>query len=202
MQYIEWIEMEERVKAAQTPERFHHTLGVMYTASAMAMAFGLDIERARIAGLLHDCAKSIVPNREKPALCRRYGIAFTAFEEKNPHLLHGKLGAYLAKHEYGIDDEEICSAICFHTTGKPGMSLLEQIIFIADYIEPDREKAPRLDEIRKMAFRDPDRCTEMIMSDTLAYLKRAGRPIDAATREAYEYYHGLVETGDALQGNS
>lgn len=197
MHYTEWMKIEERVKAAQDAERYHHTLGVMFTASAMAMAFGIPAGRAQLAGLLHDCAKSVVPNAEKPALCDRYGIDISAFEREHPHLLHGKLGAYLAKHEYGVEDEEICSAISYHTTGKPDMTVLEQIIFIADYIEPDRDEAPRLQEIRQMAFRDLDRCTEMIMSDTLNYLKAAGRPIDTVTQEAYSYYHRLMEERQA-----
>ena len=188
MQYQEWTELEKRVRKAQDAERFHHTQGVMYTAAALAMAYGQDVERARLAGLLHDCAKSIVPNREKPALCEKYGIAFTEFERRNPHLLHGKLGAYLAEKEYGIRDSEICSAISYHTTGKPAMTVLEQIIFIADYIEPDRGDRPNLAEIRRAAFRDLDECTRMIMTDTLAYLSNAGRPIDETTREAHAYY--------------
>ena len=192
MQYNEWIALEKKVRSAMDAERFHHTQGVMYTAAALAMSFGQDPERARLAGLLHDCAKSIVPNKEKAALCDRYGIEITDFERQNPHLLHGKLGAWLAEHEYHVKDAEICSAISYHTTGKPAMTILEQIIFIADYIEPDREDRPKLAEIRKTAFRDLDACTRMIMTDTIAYLERSGRPIDATTREACDYYLSLV----------
>lgn len=192
MDYTQWIKLEKKVRGEQDAERFHHTQGVMYTAAALAMAHGQDIERARLAGLLHDCAKSVVPNDEKAALCDSYGIGISDFERQNPHLLHGKLGAYLAKHKYKVNDDEICSAITYHTTGKPQMTVLEQIIFIADYIEPDRDEMPRLDEVRKMAFTDLDTCTEMIMSDTLQYLKESGRPIDTETNEAYEYYHKLV----------
>ena len=191
LQYTKWMELEAKVCAAQDAARYHHTQGVMYTAAALAMAHGTDVDRARLAGLLHDCAKCVAPNREKPALCEKYGIAFTEFERKNPHLLHGKLGAYLAKYEYHVEDEEICSAICYHTTGKPAMTVLEQIIFIADYIEPDRDEQPNLPEIRRTAFRDLDACTLMIMSDTLQYLTEAGRPVDTTTREAYEYYRNL-----------
>lgn len=197
MKYKDWAELEKKVKKAVDDERYHHTIGVMNTAAALAMAHGLDIQRARLAGLLHDCAKSVVPNSEKPALCEKLGIQFSEFERKNPHLLHGKLGAYYAKHKYGVNDEEICSAISCHTTGKPDMTSLEQIIFIADYIEPDRDEMPRLDVVRKTAFCDLDKCTEMIMSDTLAYLRAAGRPIDDETMIAYKYYAELI----AKRGN-
>lgn len=193
MNYSDWSVLEKKVKKEMNVQRFHHTQGVMYTAAAMAMAFGEDVERAKMAGLLHDCAKSCVPNSKKAKLCDTYGIKYSDFEKRNPQLLHGKLGAYFAKHIYGVKDAEICSAIACHTTGKPKMTVLEKIIFIADYIEPDRSGMPRLDEIRKMAFCDLDMCVEMIMSDTLKYLKEAGRPIDDATAKAYDYYHKLIK---------
>lgn len=184
----DWIRLQDKIKKVQDGERFDHTIGVMYTASALAMAYGYDVNRARMAGLLHDCAKTVVPNSQKAALCDKYGIKISDFERANPHLLHGKLGAYLAKHTYGIDDEEICSSITYHTTGKCDMTFLEQIVFIADYIEPNRNEMPRLDIIRKTAFTDLNKCTRMIMSDTLDYLVESGRPVDAETRQAYEFY--------------
>ncbi len=198
MELKDWFELEDKIKAVQNKERFHHTIGVMNTACALAMNYGMDVQRARMAGLLHDCAKSIVPNSEKAALCDKYGVKYTKFEAENPHLLHGKLGAYLAKNQYGVDDEEICSAISFHTTGKPDMTGLEQIVFIADYIEPDRDydDIPRLAEVRKMAFNDLDECTFMILKDTLEYLKEAKRPIDTTANEAYEYYAKKLNKGE------
>ena len=194
MIYTDWIALEKKIKKVQDAERFHHTQGVMYTAAALAMAHGADVERARLAGLLHDCGKSVVPNNEKAKVCDEYGIKISDFERKNPHLLHGKLGAYYARKKYGVKDDEICSAIVYHTTGRPGMTALEQIVFIADYIEPDRDEMPRLGEVRKMAFTDMDKCTEMIMSDTLQHLKDTNRPIDDETRLAYEYYRDIVNS--------
>lgn len=191
MHYTDWLKLEKKIRDVQDDERYHHTLGVMNTAACLAMVHGVDIERARLAGLLHDCAKSDPPNDKKAAVCDKYGVEITEFERKNPHLIHGKLGAYYAKKRYHVDDAEICSAIACHTTGKPAMTKLEQIIFIADYIEPDRDRAGRLAEIRKTAFEDLDACTEMIMSDTLLYLDNKGRPIDEMTAAAYEYYYNL-----------
>lgn len=192
MIYTDWMALEKKIKKVQDAERFHHTQGVMYTAAALAMAHGADVERARLAGLLHDCGKSVVPNNKKAKVCDEYGIKISDFERKNPHLLHGKLGAYYARKKYGVKDDEICSAIVYHTTGRPAMTALEQIVFIADYIEPDRDEMPRLEEVRKMAFADMDKCTEMIMSDTLQHLKDTNRPIDDETQLAYEYYRDLV----------
>ena len=185
--YSYWIDIEEKIKKVQDSERFHHTIGVMYTAAALAMAYGEDTERARLAGLLHDCAKC-VPNGEKADICMKCGLSVSDFERNNPAILHGKLGAYYARHKYNVDDDEICSAIRYHTTGKPNMTVLEKIVFIADYIEPDRDEMPRLGEIRQMAFTDMNKCTAMIMSDTLTHLKESNRAIDDETVRAYEYY--------------
>ena len=192
MAYTYWVDIEEKIRSVQDDERFHHTIGVMHTAAALAMAYGEDIDRARLAGLLHDCAKC-VPNNEKADICVSCGLSVSDFERKNPAILHGKLGAYYAKHKYGVEDDEICSAVRYHTTGKPDMTVLEQIVFIADYIEPDRDEMPRLSEIRQMAFKDMDKCTAMIMSDTLEHLKDVGKAIDDETTRAYEYYKALAE---------
>ena len=143
-------EIEKQLKKELDKERFTHTMGVMYTAAALAMAHGADMDQALYAGLLHDCAKCI-PNEEKLSLCEKYQISISDAERKSPSLLHAKLGAYFAKSIYGIEDEEILHAIKVHTTGEPGMNLLDKIIYIADYIEPNRDQAPNLTAIRKLA---------------------------------------------------
>ena len=112
----------------------------MYPCAALAMAHDCPIADAQLAGLLHDCAKCI-PNKKKLKMCGENKIPVTEFEKEHPFLLHAKLGAFVAKDKYGIRKKEILSAIAFHTTGKPDMSLLEKIVYIADYIEPGRDKA-------------------------------------------------------------
>ncbi len=92
-------------------------------------------------------------------------------EERNPSLLHGKVGAFMAKNKYGITDEEILSAITWHTTGKDNMTDLEKIVFCADYIEPGRTKQPHLEELRSIALSDLDMLTFRILEDTVEYLK-------------------------------
>ena len=160
---------QKKLKREMDEGRYQHTLGVMYTAAALAMRYEYDIQKAQIAGLLHDCAKCI-PNGKKLKLCEKYQIPVTEVENRNPFLLHAKLGSFLASHEYDVQDEEILSAILYHTTGKPGMSLLDKIVYIADYIEPRRNKAPNLTEVRKLAFLDLDAALYKILSDTLSYL--------------------------------
>ena len=180
-------EIQEKLKKALDEPRYEHTVGVMYTAGSMAMAFGYSIEIAMLAGLLHDCAKCI-PNEEKVRLCEEHGVAISEAEYANQSLLHAKAGAILAKSVYGIEDTEILHAIQVHTTGEPNMSLLDKIIYIADYIEPNRDRAPRLKEMRELAFADIDCCMAEILSDTLAYLQKRNGVIDPLTESAYHFY--------------
>lgn len=183
--------MQKKLKKYMDEARYAHTLGVMYTAAALAMCHGEDIERAQVAGLLHDSAKCI-PNPKKLKLCKQHGIAVTDAEERAPYLLHAKLGAYIAREKYHVRDEEILSAIECHTTGKPAMTLLEKIIFLSDYIEPLRSKATNLAEIRRLAFRDLDEAVYTTMRDTLRYLEQEKASLDQQTVIAYHYYEEII----------
>lgn len=182
--------IRKKVKKVLDKERYLHTLGVSYTAGSLAMAHGESIERAMLAGLLHDCAKCI-PNDEKLSLCKKHKIALTEVEKRNPFLIHAKLGAFLAKEKYGIDDPEISHAIAVHTTGAPDMSTLDKILFIADYIEPGRDKAVNLAEVRRLAFSDLDEALFQILTDTLAYLGKGEKEIDPTTEETYRFYRDV-----------
>lgn len=190
------IKMQKKLKKYIDEMRFHHTMGVMYTAAALAMRYGADMEKAQVAGLLHDCAKCI-PNTKKLKLCHQNNIPVSDVERKSPYLLHARLGAYIAREKYHVHDPEILSAIEYHTTGKAEMTLLEEIIFIADYIEPMRSKASNLPEIRAMAFQDIDRAVYMTMRDTIDYLKEEKSCLDNQTVVAYNYYKELVEKKEA-----
>lgn len=182
--------MKKKLAKYLDEDRYLHTMGVMYTCAALAMAHGYDLEAAQAAGLLHDCAKCI-PNKKKLKMCSQSNIPITPFEEAHPFLLHAKLGAYVAGKKYDIRDSEILSSITWHTTGKPDMSVLEKIVYIADYIEPRRNKAPNLPQVRALAFRDLDECMYMILRDTLSYLGSNPKDIDSTTQEAFSYYNDL-----------
>ena len=185
----ERTEIQKELKKELEKDRYEHTLGVMYTAGCLAMRYDCDMDQAMMAGLLHDCAKCI-PNEKKLKLCKKYDIALTQTEIDNPFLIHAKLGAFLAAEKYHVTDSEICHAIKVHTTGAPDMNLLDKIIFIADYMEPNRNKAPHLTEIRALAFKDLDQALMRILEDTLGYLANGDKKdsIDPMTRETYEYY--------------
>lgn len=185
------VKMKKTLGKYLDSNRFEHTEGVMYTAAALAMRYGEDLEKAQVAGLLHDCAKCI-PDAKKIKICLKNKITMTDAEQKSPFLLHAKVGAYIARQKYGVEDAEILSAIESHTTGKPAMSQLDKIVFIADYIEPMRSKAPNLADVRKLAFEDIDLALFKILSDTLAYLRNSPKHIDSMTVMAYEYYKEQV----------
>lgn len=188
----EFIEIRSRLKNELKKSRFEHTLGVEFTSAALAMRYGADLYKARIAGLLHDCAKSVSDDKQLD-LCKKYKLPISDIEKKLPYLLHAKLGAYLAKKEYGIKDKEILSAIEYHTTGRPDMTLLEKIVFVADYIEPGRDKAPRLDEIRVEAFQNIDNAMLMIFDDTISYILSSDGNVDSTTLDAYNYLRNELE---------
>lgn len=190
MAEYDFLKMEKKLAKYLDEERYAHTMGVMYTCAALAMVHGCSLEDAQAAGLLHDCAKCI-PNKKKLKMCSQHKIQVTDFEKEHPFLLHAKLGAYLAKEKYGIKNGEILSAITYHTTGRPAMSTLEKIVYIADYIEPMRTKAQHLPKIRKLAFEDLDECMYEILKDTLIYLEENPKDIDSATKDAFVYYKDL-----------
>ncbi len=187
MDTADFRKIQKKLYKKLDSHRYQHTLGVMYTCAALAMVHGVDLGKAQTAGLLHDCAKCI-PNEKKLKLCKKHEIPVTPFEKENPFLIHAKLGAYLARKKYKVEDEEILSAIRCHTTGKEAMTALEQILFIADYIAPTRSTAPHLERLRRLAFQDLDQCTYEILRDTLTYLRQSPQKIDETTERAYGYY--------------
>lgn len=175
------------IEKVQDEKRFEHTLGVVYTAMSLAMRYDVSIKDAEIAGLLHDCAKCMEDDK-KIAFCEKHNISFSEIERANPYLLHAKVGSFLAMETYHINDTNIINAILNHTTGRPNMTMLEKIVFVADYIEPNRKQAPNLAQIRKLAFIDLDKALLMILRDTLSYLNSIDSEIDPMTQKTYDYY--------------
>ena len=172
-------------------KRYEHTLGVAYTAAALAMCNDVDQVKAETAGLLHDCAKCFSDDK-KISVCRKNNMEINSVESRNPYLLHAKAGYCIAKNKFDIEDQDILNAILNHTTGRPGMSILEKIIYIADYIEPSRKQAPNLSEVRKLAFQNLDQALLKILTDILSYLESGGGEIDPLTKETYDYYADLL----------
>ncbi len=184
-------ECRKTLKDSISNRRYLHSIGVSNTSACLAMKYGCDLYSALIAGLLHDCAKGLKEN-DLIKKCEEAGIKITDVEYANPELLHAKAGSVVAKEKYGISDNGILGAIRCHTTGRPEMTLLEKIVFVADYIEPNRTNLPMLEDVRKLAFDDIDRSVCLLCRLTLDHLKDNAKSIDPQTMKTYEYYKELI----------
>ncbi|WP_394522102.1 bis(5'-nucleosyl)-tetraphosphatase (symmetrical) YqeK [Lacrimispora sp. JR3] len=184
------LNLRNELRGKLSPQRYEHTISVSFICMALAMKYDSDLDQAELAGLLHDCAKYL-GDGEIIKKCQKHGIELTDDERKAPAVLHAKYGAWMAQYKYGIEDSEILDAIRWHTTGRPDMSLLEKIVFIADYIEPRRDKAGDLPVVRSMAFIDLDECVYLILKSTLEYLRGKKCFVDSMSMKAYAYYERI-----------
>lgn len=183
--------LRSKLKTKLDPMRYEHSLSVSFTCMNLAMRYGYDIDKAELAGLMHDCGKRFTDEIILKK-CINHKILVTDAEQKALPVLHAKYGAWLAENKYGIEDPEIISAIACHTTGKADMSVLDKIVYIADYIEPRRYKADNLPQMRKLAYEDLDKTMYEILKSTLEYLAKKGAVADPMTATAYEYFRQLV----------
>ena len=167
--------------------RIPHVLGTEQEAVRLALRYGADVDRARTAALLHDCTKRLEMD-EQLALCAKYGIELDELEQRALKLLHAKTGAAVARDRFGVDDE-IYSAIFWHTTGHADMTLLEKVIYLADYIEPTRS-FPGVDTLRAACYEDLDKGLLMGLEMTVEEMKERGNPVHSATLAAIEYLKG------------
>ena len=183
--------LRKSIRKNQDAKRYEHTMGVEYTAAALAMRYGANMDDALLAGLLHDCAKCL--SEEKLiAICEKYKLPITETERELPFLLHGKVGGFLAEKKYGVQNQDVINAIVHHTMGREEMSLLEKIVFVADYIEPGRNRAANLSELRELAFKDIDLAMLRVLEGTLEHLKSNGWTIDPQTEKTWNYYKNLL----------
>ncbi len=165
-------------------KRHAHILGVAQTAVELAKRWGGDEELAFRAGILHDCTKYL-SLREHLAICEQYGLELDDMERSSAKLLHAKTGAALARHLYGQPDQ-VYEAICWHTTGKPDMTLLEKIIYIADYMEPNR-RFDGVEEMRRLCGTDLDAALLMGLEMSVEDLKERDIPIHQNTQGALDW---------------
>ena len=168
-------------------KRIPHVLGTEQEAIRLAERYGADVEKARVAALLHDCTKKLDMPAQL-ALCGQYGIALDELEQRALKLLHSKTGAAIARDVFGVDDE-IYSAIWYHTTGHADMTTLEKIIYLADYIEPSRD-FPGVDTLRKVCYEDLDKGLLLGLEMTIEEMTAMGNPVHRATVEARDWLKG------------
>ena len=166
------------------PKRMPHVLGTEQEAVRLVRRYGGDETQARIAALLHDCTKKL-DMAQQLALCEKYGIMLDELEQKALKLLHSKTGAAIARDVFGVEDA-VYDAILYHTTGKPDMTRLEKIIYLADYIEPTRD-FPGVDELRKTVYEDMDKGLLMGLTMTIQEMEEMGNPVHHLTRDARDY---------------
>ena len=177
-------QLEKVVLPLLNPNRVAHVLGCRDTAVELAKRWGANVEDAARAGLLHDITKAL-DGPLQLTLCHEYGTILDVFGYKYPKTLHALTGSLVAERIFG-EREAVVSAICHHTTGKAEMSLLEKIIYVADYMEPCR-KFPGVEALRELAFTDLDAALKLGLEITLQHLKNLGDEVSPASREALEY---------------
>lgn len=181
--------MKQKLQSALSIKRYIHTMGVMDEAVKLAEIYGTasDIKKARVAGLLHDCAKDY-PSDMKRRFCKEYHVTVDSVMDKQIDLVHSFLGGEVAKREYLVEDEDILDAIRYHTTGRAHMTLLDKIVFTADYIEVGRPAIDGIEEARSLAYTDLDMAVKFILESTIEYITSQGRELHPLSNEALEYY--------------
>ncbi|MCQ2910952.1 MAG: bis(5'-nucleosyl)-tetraphosphatase (symmetrical) YqeK [Clostridia bacterium] len=188
--YNSYEEIEAIVKTLEKEKRFNHSLGVVEVSIKLANLYGCDVEKARVSAILHDCAKNLSDEKINE-FCTKYNLDFS-YLDLYPNILHSHLGSLYAKYEFGIDDEDILSAIKYHTTGKADMSLLEKIIFLADFLDPGRDTSnyqETFDKANKLVYENIDEGLKFVLQRTIFHLEYKGVDnIHPDTKEAYDFY--------------
>lgn len=179
---MNYHEIEKKLKKELRPDRYSHTLAVVDSALKLGEMYKCDAEKVRYAALLHDCAKNY-NDTQLLEVADQYHLDLDPVTKREPQLLHGPIGAEVARAEYGITDQEVLDAIHYHTTGREHMTLLEKIIYLADFIEPGRDY-PGVDKLRKMAFENLDDALIQALTNTLRYISGLGGLIHVQTVSA------------------
>jgi predicted HD superfamily hydrolase involved in NAD metabolism len=175
------------VKEQLTDHRYQHTLGVMETAIALARQYGGDEQKAELAAIFHDYAK-FRPKEEMKEIIANQGFPMDLLHFYSD-LWHAPAGTYLVEKEAGIKDREVLDAIRYHTSGRLGMTLLEKIIYLADYIEPGRH-FPGVEEVREMAKENLDKALIMAIKNTIIFLLKKNQTVYPDT---FYTYNDLIE---------
>ena len=177
-------QLEPIVVRLLNPNRVAHVIGCRDTAVELARRWGADETDAARAGILHDITKAL-DGPLQLTLCREYGTILDEFGYKYPKTLHALTGSLVADRIFGENDA-VVSAICHHTTGKADMSLLEKIIYVADYMEPNRN-FPGVEQLRQLAYSDMDGALKLGLEITLQHLANLGDQVSPASRAALDY---------------
>ena len=182
---------KELVRSRLSDQRYEHTLNVKKMAVKLAKRYGADEEQAALAALLHDAAKEISKD-EMRAIMRAYPEYAEGGEARPPPVWHGICAAILARTEWGVEDEAVLSAIACHTAGKPGMSRLDKILYLADMTSAERDWSG-VDKLRKLERNDLDAAMLVALKQTNDFVLSQGKPLDPMSKAAYEDIQAQVE---------
>ena len=184
-------DFEPKLKTMMNPHRFQHTLGVRKEAVRLADIHGLPVQKAALAGLLHDCAKGM-SLKAMERLAREEHLTENEAALASGALLHAPVGAFLAQREFGVRDEEVLNAIRSHTVGRVGMSRLEMCVFVADATEETREDYKGLKELRRLSELSLPAAVYFSFRLTKEYLEETNRPFDDSSLKTMAYVKGLM----------
>lgn len=180
---MRYEEMQQLLQKSLKPSRYEHSLGVAETAVFLAKRFGVDEEQARVAGLLHDCAREF-RNEDLISEAEKRLIVVEPLERRMPLLLHAYVGSRLVAEKYGVNDNAIEQAIWRHTVGGPQMTALDKIIWFADMIEPHRDY-PEVEMLRELAkTASLDEMLLVGLTESIAFVLRKGGLVHPATVNA------------------
>lgn len=189
--YMDITTIMDMLKKELDSKRYQHSVNVMEVSRSLAKLYGADIEKALLAGILHDCGKNYRGDDAREYV-KKIRYKADEIELLQPKLLHGIIGEHLARYKYGISDEEVLGAIKWHTTGRAGMNLLEKIIYVADYIEPLRY-FEGIEEMRKAAFEDLDYCIVLCSESTIKFILNKGVLLHGRTVETRNHSLRLIK---------
>lgn len=175
------------IKPRMNDKRYKHTLGVEQTAVDMAQRFGESVDNARVAAILHDLAK-FEPEEQMRDIVETHALG-DRLADWGGEIMHGPVAAWRAKTELQVTDEDILNAMRYHTTGRPKMSRLEQIIYVADMIEPNRN-FDGVERLRDYAQQDLDKAMKACLLHSIAFLLKTEQMIHPQSIECYNFYFG------------
>ena len=180
---MDFAERKALLKESLPTKRYEHSIAVYKTAKDIAQTCGVDVEKAKLAGLLHDCGREI-STKDFIDKIKELGIKADIVEMNQPILLHDKLGVYYAERKYGVHDKEVLDAILYHTTGAPHMSKLAMVIYLADILEPGRDY-PGVDDLRKLVTKDLEQTLFQAYVQTIKFLLDGKQLVHPNCIEAY-----------------
>ena len=188
---MKWKEAKDLVKGRLSEKRYQHTLNVKKMAVKLARRYGVQEEKAALAALLHDAAKEI-PKEEMKAWMAQYPQYAEGGESRPIPVWHGVCAAILARTEWGVTDEAVLSAIACHTAGKPGMTKLDKIVYLADMTSKERDW-PGVNKLRKLEMKDLDAAMLAALKQTNDFVLSQGKPLDPMSKAAYDDILAQVE---------